>query len=207
MIKVQLLINVVLSAIMQLLLISIIPFLWWLFSVKRKNIKFLDWLGIRKIKKENRRTIYKLLLTGSICFELLNIFIVKILEGVETATTKFYGLGISGIMPAIVYACIQTSLTEEILFRSFILKRVSNKFGFYAGNITQSILFGLLHGIMFMNSTSVVNTGIIIVFTGSIAFFMGYINEKKANGSIIPSWIIHGIANILASVSSLFKLF
>lgn len=202
----QLFINVLISSIMQLLLIGIIPFFWWLFSAKRMNITFLDWLGIRKIKKENRRTVYKLLLIGLICFELLSIYISIILKGVETATTKFYGLGISGIMPAIIYSLVQTALTEEIFFRGFILKRVSNKFGFYVGNITQSILFGLLHGIMFINSTGVLNAIIIILFTGIIAFFMGYINEKKANGSIIPSWIIHGIANILASTSALFKL-
>lgn len=203
----QLMINIFMSSIIQLLLIIIIPFLWWLLSAKRQNIRFLEWLGIRKIKKENQKTVYKFLLIGLICFEVLNIYILKILEGTETATTKFYGLGISGIIPAIVYAIIQTSLTEEIFFRGFVLKRVSNKFGFYAGNLTQSVLFGLLHSVMFMGSTNILNTIIIILFTGSIAFFIGYINEKKASGSIIPGWIIHGIANILSSVVSLFKLF
>ena len=28
----------------------------------------------------------------------------------------------------------------------------------------------------------------IIFFTSATAWFMGYVNEKKANGSIIPSW-------------------
>ena len=35
---------------------------------------------------------------------------------------------------------------------------------------------------------------------------MGYINEKKANGSIIPSFVIHMIANLVSSIISLFSL-
>jgi len=203
----KLMISTLMSSIMQLLLIIIIPFFWWLVSAKKKNIKFLNWLGIKKIDKNNKKEVYKLLLIGSICFEILSIYIAIILKGVETATTKFYGLGIIGIIPAIIYSFIQTALTEEIFFRGFILKRISNKFGFHTGNIIQSILFGLLHGVMFMNSTNIVNTIIIILFTSGIALFLGYINEKKASGSIIPSWIIHGIANILSSLIPLFKLF
>jgi len=35
---------------------------------------------------------------------------------------------------------------------------------------------------------------------------MGYINEKKADGSILPSWSIHAIANIFSGVCSAFLL-
>ena len=48
---------------------------------------------------------------------------------------------------------------------------------------------------------------IILVFTAMIAWAMGYINEKKANGSIIPSWIIHTIANIFSGVCAAFVIF
>ena len=36
--------------------------------------------------------------------------------------------------------------------------------------------------------------------------FNRYINEKKANGSIIPSFVIHMIANLVSSIISLFSL-
>jgi hypothetical protein len=47
---------------------------------------------------------------------------------------------------------------------------------------------------------------IIGLFTGFLGWFMGYINEKTASGSIIPSWIIHGLANTFSSIVSLFML-
>lgn len=35
---------------------------------------------------------------------------------------------------------------------------------------------------------------------------MGYLNEKKAGGSILPSWIIHGLSNLFSSVISMLNL-
>jgi hypothetical protein len=35
---------------------------------------------------------------------------------------------------------------------------------------------------------------------------MGYINEKESDGSIISSWIVHGIANIMASFVAMFNI-
>jgi hypothetical protein len=36
---------------------------------------------------------------------------------------------------------------------------------------------------------------------------MGYVNEKKAGGSIIPGWCIHAIANIFSGACAAFSLF
>ncbi|MFI3173182.1 MAG: CPBP family intramembrane glutamic endopeptidase, partial [Eubacteriales bacterium] len=97
-------------------------------------------------------------------------------------------------------------LSEEIVFRGFILKRLSNKMNFTLANIIQSILFGLLHGVLFFSFVNPVIAFIIIVFTGAIGWFMGYINEEKANGSILPSWIIHGLSNLFSSIMAMFSI-
>ena len=60
---------------------------------------------------------------------------------------------------------------------------------------------------MFISMTGVVKAVIITVFTAAIAWFIGYINEKKANGSIIPGWIIHAIANIFSAMCAAFSIF
>ena len=41
-------------------------------------------------------------------------------------------------------------------------------------------------------------------FTAAIAWTMGYINEKKADGSVYPRWLIHGATNILSGIFSAF---
>lgn len=51
------------------------------------------------------------------------------------------------------------------------------------------------HGVMFFTLAGAVKAVLIIAFTGAIAWFMGYVNEKCANGSIISSWIIRAYEN------------
>ena len=36
---------------------------------------------------------------------------------------------------------------------------------------------------------------------------MGFVNEKKAGGSILPSWCIHAVANLFSGICSAFMLF
>ena len=103
---------------------------------------------------------------------ILSIFIIYLVKDIKTATSEFNGMGLSALLPALVYSIFNTSLPEEILFRGFILKRLANKFGYMFANIIQSILFGLLHGVMFISFLVLIKTIIIILFTGVIAFLM-----------------------------------
>ncbi len=125
----------------------------------------------------------------------------------ETATSDFSGLGAAAIPAILIYAILNTALSEEILFRGFLLKRISNKIGFTVGNIIQATLFGLLHGVMFYSAVGIVKALIVIVFTGGIGWCMGYTNEKTAGGSILPSWCIHALANVFSGICSAFLLF
>lgn len=50
------------------------------------------------------------------------------------ADDVFSGLGVNGLLPAALYAFVQTGLTEEIVFRGFIGKRLIARFGFAVGN-------------------------------------------------------------------------
>ena len=85
-------------------------------------------------------------------------------------------------------------------------ERLTNKFGFNIANFTQALLFGLLHGLMFYVLVGAVKTILIITLTGAIAWFMGCINEKNSNGSIIPSWIIHTVSNSFSGICAAFSI-
>lgn len=200
----QLFFDIIVNSVVQIILLGIIPLIWWLATARKKE-SFFAWIGLKKIKNGKKVAVKTTI--ASALFLLLSIYMLFITKDLETATSQFDGLGVLGLAGAIVYSFIQTSFTEEIFFRGFLLKRLSNKFGFYAGNIIQSILFALLHCALFFNSTSLVNVILITLFTGMIAFVMGSINEKDAEGSILPSWCIHGTANIISSIFSLFSVF
>jgi len=114
----------------------------------------------------------------------LPILIFRVLRGVPSATSQFAGLGLGALPGALVFAFLQTGLSEEILFRGFLLKRLAVRFGFGAGNMVQSVIFGAIHGLGFFTSVGWFWALLITLFTGISAWFMGYINEKKADGSI-----------------------
>lgn len=44
------------------------------------------------------------------------------------------------------------------------------------------------------------------VLTGTIGVVMGYLNERLAGGSLVPSWILHAAANMLTGCLALAAL-
>ena len=203
--EIYMLVSKIISSIIEIILISFLPFIWWLISAKKKE-SFFNWIGLKKIDNKNKKSTLINTIVISLVFMTVSILTLYLIKDIETATSEFKGLRISALLPALIYAIFNTSLPEEIFFRGFLLKRLSNKFGFRIANVIQSIIFGLLHGIMFFSLVGVVKAIIIILFTGIVAYAMGYVNEKKSNGSILPSWFIHALSNIFASIIAIFSI-
>lgn len=197
--------NKIISSIVEIVFISLVPFIWWLVTVRKKE-NFLKWIGIKGIKKENRKAAWISIFVISLLFLPASVYTLYIIKDVETAASEFKGLGVSALLPALIYAIFNTSLPEEIFFRGFLLKRLSHKVGFRIANIIQSSIFGLLHGILFFGLAGILKAIIIILLTGASAFAMGYVNERKANGSILPSWFIHALSNIFAAGMAMFSV-
>ncbi len=194
--------NQALNSIVQLALFTFIPFIWYILC-NRKCSGFFQWIGLN-IPSVIDKTLLKFTASAIAAFTVISAGILYSLKGTDTAAGTFSGMGIAGLPHAMIYAFITTALSEEILFRGFLLKRLSGKFGFPVGNLVQSILFGLLHGVMFCSLINSVKIVLITAFTGLIAWCMGYVNEKNAGGSIMPGWIIHGIANLFSAAVSMF---
>ena len=202
----ELFISKLISSVVQIILFSLIPLIWWLVTA-RKKVNFFHWIGLKKIEDGKKNKTILWIIGIVLAFIALAVFMLYSLKEVEMATSDFAGMGVSALPAILVYAVLNTALSEEILFRGFLLKRISNKFGFMAGNTIQGVLFGLLHGVMFFSSVGAIKAVIIIAFTGIIGMFMGYTNEKKAGGSLIPSWCIHAMANIFSGACAAFSLF
>ena len=199
------LINVLIGTIVQIILIGFIPFIWWVVT-KRKKEKFSKWLGLYAIDKKNKKKVLKKTFGTFLLMLLLSIYLLFLTKDLEVASSQFHGLGVKGLLSAIIYSFVQTGFTEELFFRGFLLKRIQSKFGFKTGNIVQSILFSLLHCAMFFTLTNFITVILIGLFTYLVAYLMGHINEKDSKGSILPSWLIHGFANIFSSLLQLFSI-
>ncbi len=200
----QIFISKLLGSLISLAIVfSIIFIVWFLFARKREKIT--KWIGLYGFGNKNK--VYLWMMIGTIFFILVGTFMLYIFKDVKTASSDFYSLGFLALPAIIVHASLGTALPEEVLFRGFILKRLENKFSFNVGNIVQSLLFGLVHGLAFIAFVGIFKGLLLFIFTGLLAFLIGYINEKKAEGSILPGIILHFIANVFSGVCSAWMLF
>ena len=196
----------IINSILQVVVFSLIPLIWWAIT-SRKKCSFFEWIGLKKVKTDDKKRIIILFVATVILLAIPTIFIVpNFVPQSEMATAQFSGKGFSVLLPAVIYSFIQTGLSEEILFRGFIGKRLVNRLGLNIGNLVQGILFGLLHGVMFVSIVGPFGSVVIIFITGTAGYVMGYINENLSKGSIVPSWLFHGCANLCASLIAMFNL-
>lgn len=195
--------NQLLNAIVQVALFSVIPLIWWLVTARKKE-NFFKWLGVKKPKCENTK---KLIFTMAIIFAICIIageFAIWLRGDVAAADSAYKGMGLAALPSVLAYSYIQTGLSEEILFRGFLLKRLAAKFGFSTANIIQALIFGAIHLTMVWGQVGIIAGLVIVIYPMIPAAAFAYLNEKKANGSILPSWIIHGTLNTFTTLFSLF---
>ncbi len=191
------------SAIQQVLGFSLIPFIVYLI-INKKAKGFFNYIGL---KKSNRKANLLALL---LCLLVVIPFIIlwflapefkAIMTHPKSVTGGFRAMGFSlqTQLLVIVMALLKTSLSEEILFRGFIAKRLIAWLGFQAGNIIQAVIFGAIHTLLFLTiSDNVLFLTTIFIFPALSAYLKVYLNEKLANGSIIPGWIAHGVGNLIS---------
>lgn len=195
-------IEMLINSLFQVIAFSILPLLWW-FLTARKSEGFFAWIGLKKpiIKSPVRKPLFITVITFGACIFLTAIVMNQFMTDIDTATTRFDNQGLGALPQILLYSVIQTGLSEEILFRGFLGKRLIRRLGFIGGNTIQALLFGLLHGLPIGIATgNILLTVLLTIFPGTMGWVEGYINEKYASGSIIPSWVLHSIVNILSSL-------
>ncbi|MGE7908198.1 CPBP family glutamic-type intramembrane protease [Lysinibacillus xylanilyticus] len=70
----------------------------------------------------------------------------------------------------------------------------------------QSLLFGILHGLLMFSFIPYGVVVLVVIATAFVGYLMGWINERKSNGSIITSWAIHSIVNLIAAFIAMFNI-
>ena len=194
------------NALIQIVLFMLLPFIWWFVTARRKS-SFLDWIGFKPLKDTGNHKMWLWIFLGLLSFTIFSYLVLyTTVKDLKTATSSFAGLGFQALPAVLIYSLFQTSLPEELLFRGFLLKRLSVCLPFGVANTIQAALFGLLHGLMFITEVSWLQTLVIILCTGGIAAYLGFVNEKKSGGSILASWIMHALANVVTGMLSAFLL-
>ena len=141
-------IEIILGAVFQVLLFSLIPFIWWLITA-RKTTGFFNWIGLKRPKVENKKPFIIWISILAFLFIGMTFMPMTIVDSSLTAANQFAGFGLMLLPAGFAWGIIATGLGEEILFRGFLGKRTISKFGFNIGNIIQAVVFGLMHGVIF----------------------------------------------------------
>jgi len=176
--------NETVGAILQLLIFTLIPFL--VYAIRNKTTKgFFDYIGLKKsTKKANYLAMLACLLivVPMLFLTLVSADFKAIMLDPSSVTGKFREMGFGGnaMFILIVIAVFKTALAEEIFFRGFLI-------------------FGGMHAAIFAVATNNVLFLTVIFLMPSIgAYVSTYLNEKVGNGSIIPGWISHALANVIS---------
>lgn len=192
----------VISSFVQLSLALVIPVAWWAVTTRR-CVEFATWIGlvVPEWKAVRQRLVLALMVWAAVAVP--SVALLSSAAG-ETASSRFAGSGIYGAIAVLFYAFIQTGLSEEILFRGFLGKRLSEKFGFRVGNTVQAVVFGLVHVVLLSSAFTLLPLIGVGVLTAVSGWIMGWVNEEAAGGSILPSWMMHSLANLLVGWGAVF---
>lgn len=195
--------GIFMSTIIQLGFVLIVAGFFYVVFDKRKS-GFSSWIGLYLPKNSNWAKSSFVVFVASPLIMLGPVLFLQYLG--DITPEMLYNRGITGqglsvgiVSIILLRAVFQTSLSEEIFFRGLIGKRVANKFGYLTGNITQALLFGLPHGLPFMIAYGEYVVGAtFILATGIVGYLLFWLKEKKAEGSLMPSILVHAVLNVIS---------
>lgn len=191
-------VNQIISALILTILFLPIPLIWWLFTARKKT-SFFRWLGLTRVRTDNPRKLVIATALVVVFFTVISLAFVPALAG-KTGDSHFSGLGWAALTPMLLKTVYQTAFLEELFFRGFLMKRIAAKFGYGVGNAAQALLFGLMHSVpMALQGFSIPLAIAVTILTGGIGWFMAWLNEKLAGGSILPSYLVHLISNLFGT--------
>ncbi|MGJ3232829.1 MAG: CPBP family glutamic-type intramembrane protease [Oceanicaulis sp.] len=199
------LLNEIISAVLQLGFVLIICALAWLVFARRRS-GFRAWIGLTAPTPASMGWALVLFAGWSVISSALYFLpaFTALAGGTGTVAGQLSEHGFSAELVAVilVIALIKTGLSEEILFRGLIGKRLIGWLGFWTGNTLQAVLFGAIHLAVFLvpggPSFSWMLAGLLVAGPGAAGWIMGFANEKLGNGSIAPGWLIHGLGNAVS---------
>ncbi len=91
-----------------------------------------------------------------------------------------------------------TGFTEELLFRGVLAKRLIHWFGLRVGNVTQAVVFALLHVVIVYAAVPEPGPALVAfaaLFPGAMGWLLGWAMVRD-NGSIFAPWLGHSAVNL-----------
>lgn len=185
------------GTILQVGVVLIVCLVAWLIFGRRKA-SFRTWLGLTAAPP--LLLLLCLVLGAAGAWLLLQTPGVAMLAsgpGTVIAASTPNGVTAGAIVVLAVGAVFKTAFAEELLFRGLIGKRLYGAMGFWPGNIVQALLFGAVHLPLLLLPDAPRQTVLLMIgFVTVLALISGRLNERRAGGSILPGFALHGAGNL-----------
>lgn len=202
----QALLDVIGSAAFQVGAVLLIAQVVYRFS-RRDSSGLLVWLGLRSAPSKAMLSSLGLLLIFQFASALAAMAIADHHEflansGVRSLASRLEPAPLLLLVLA-VEDLLQTSLSEELLFRGLLGKRFSARFGLRVGNLLQAALFGAIHLLspfQHVEDPTPALVAFCFLLPFSFGYSFGWVNERLGEGSILPGWLAHGAGNLSWSV-------
>lgn len=195
----MLVVSQIIGSLLQVLGVLLLSYLVYLLLGRPEN-KFRTWIGLEKTKIRWKYclaigSLYLILSTGPVIW----LYSSHQMTTTNLLTTSYQATGFSPetVLVILFWATLQTSFSEEILFRACLRKLFVRFLGDRGGNCLQAFLFAFIH-IFAVISYGFVPILLVFVMTFSVAYAMGWLVSKNQDGSILESWLIHATVNIIS---------
>jgi len=192
--------NQLTSALIQVAVFAFVPFACYLLT-HGKARGFWAWLGFIRAKTVPAQEMAAIFIGFIAAITLPYLWLYRAgalaYTGFTVDAYRAYGWSVPTIATILVWAIVQTSLSEEIFFRGFLGKRLSDKLGWKAGTAIQAVIFGLVH-VASVWGHGIVAVALVFLMTGGIGFLLGWLCLQRAEGSILYGWPVHAAVNIVS---------
>ncbi len=190
------------SAVLQVLVLAAIPFFWYLVT-HRRAAGFLRWIGLHRAGRFPVKYVLGIFAGFLAVTALPYLWLYRTgsltYSGFTLDAYREYGWSPLTIGTILVWAVVQTSLSEEIFFRGFLAKRLSHVLGSRPGCAVQGLLFGLIH-LPAIWGRGLLPAVTVVGLTGGVGFALAWLSREKAEGSILYGWMVHAAVNLISPV-------
>ena len=200
----------------------LIPIIWWIIFYRKKQ-NFPQFIGLTRPKLNSIWLLFGFFVIYFLHHRIDLISLFERISGVDELAISeniaeihgneaiqgnmVAGMGLAALIPTFILTMYANGLCEEAFFRGFVLKRFKKLLGTWASIIIAGVLFSLLHNVMFLL------VGIEVSFLHHLGMFLsitisgilfGVLNEIVFDGnSIVPSVLLHGLANFFVTAQSI----
>lgn len=190
----------------QLVLFTAIPLIWYLVTKKKDSESFIRYVGLQEVPAKAYGSAF--LVTGvATIFTLAYFTLLRVSGGMEQVLLQDAYEQSPPLTFALIvlWSGLRAGICEELLFRGFIGKRLIRHLGFGLGNVLQAVVFMVPYLIAYGIAPTFESIGGLLN-AGVMGYAFGFIMHKKADGSILPSMVLHALVDVAAVPISLFWL-